>query len=480
MLDRNARDSHTNYTLEDMDRNSLFHPLTSIATHLDKGPQIMASGHGVRLRDHSGREMVDCSGGLWCVNIGYGRPEIAETAKQAILDLNYFHLFGSSSNEAAIRLADKVLNLLHESTGAKMSRVFFGCSGSDANDTNYKLVRYYSNLRGKPAKKKIISRTGGYHGLTAAAASLTGIPSYHKAWDLPLSGIVHTSCPHFFRFANENESEAAFCDRMIAEIEVIIENEGADTIGAFIAEPIMGTGGVLLPPAGYFSRLQALLTQHDILLIADEVITGFGRTGNWFGTGLYDLKPDMITLAKGITSAYFPVSASVISQRVWDVLEKASPEYGPVMHGFTYSGHPVGAAIGLTNIAIMESENLVVNAAVVGKYLLQGLRERVGDHEHIGEIRGEGLMIGVEFTADRAKRRPFEATSYPHRLVASRALEQGLMVRALPFIEVVSFSPPLCITKSDCDEAIDHFARTMDLATPELHRLAKNCEAVQA
>ena len=291
MLENRVPDDRPNFTLEEMDRHSVFHPLTSIAAHMDKGPNIMERGRGVRLRDRSGRELVDCSGGLWCVNIGYGRQEIAEAAKQAILDLNYFHLFGSSSNEFAIRLADKVLSLLHQHTDAEhLCRVFFGCSGSDANDTNYKLVRYYNNLRGKPEKKKIISRTGGYHGLTAAAASLTGIPIYHKAWDLPPAGVIHTSCPHFYRFAHEGEDELAYCDRLIAEIEAIIEREGPDTIGAFIAEPIMGTGGVLLPPAGYFTRVQAVLDRHDILLIADEVITGFGRTGHWFG--YWSLRPE--------------------------------------------------------------------------------------------------------------------------------------------------------------------------------------------
>jgi L-2,4-diaminobutyrate transaminase len=473
MLENQLANDPTNYSLEDMDRHSLFHPLTSIATHLEKGPHIMARGHGVRLRDNSGREMIDCSGGLWCVNVGYGRPEIAEAAKQAILDLNYFHLFGSSSTEPAIRLADKVLSLLHEHADARhLKRVFFGCSGSDANDTNYKLVRYYNNLRGKPKKKKIISRLGGYHGLTAAAANLTGIPVYHKAWDLPPGDVVYSSCPHLYRFSQDGEDEAAFSSRMIAEIEAIIEREGPDTIGAFIAEPIMGTGGVLLPPAGYFAGVQALLEQHDILLIVDEVITGFGRTGQWFGTGLYGLKPDMLTLAKGITSGYFPVSASVISERVWNVLEKGSPEYGPVMHGFTYSGHPVGAAVGLANIGIIEAENMIGNSAEVGAHLLKGLRERVGDHPYVGDVRGEGLMIGVELIADKAKRTPFAPGTNVHRLVASQAIENGLMVRALPFIEVVAFSPPLCITTADCDEAVERFGRSLEAGTPELGRLA--------
>lgn len=467
-------DDRSNFSLEDMDRESLFHPLTSIATHMKNGPHIMARAEGTSLRDHNGRELVDCSGGLWCVNAGYGRPELAEAAKAAVLDLNYWHLFGSSSHESAIRLADRVLHLLREQAGAKeMKRVFFGTSGSDANDTNYKIVRYYATLRGTPDKKKIISRTGAYHGLTAAAATLTGIDVYHKAWNLPQTDVLYTSCPHHYRFAQDGESEAAFCDRLIAEIEAIIEREGPETIGAFIAEPIMGTGGVLIPPAGYFERLQAVLRQHDILFIADEVITGFGRTGEWFGTGLFKLQPDIITLAKGITSAYFPLSASVISERVWNVLESGSATYGPVMHGFTYSGHPVGCAIGLVNLDILERENLVANSAEMGGYLLDGLRARLGEHPFVGDIRGRGLMIGVELTADRARRRPFAPQAGAHRLVAAKALEHGLMVRPLPFIEVISFSPPLTISKEACDQAADRFAKAVEDLTSELAQLAK-------
>ncbi len=467
-------DERDNFSLEEMDRQSLFHPLTSIATHMAKGPLIVEHGSGVRIKDHKGRDMIDCGAGLWCVNVGYGRPEIAEAAKQAIENLNYYHIFGSASTEPIIRLADKVLTLFREQAGAgHLARVFFGCSGSDANDTNVKLVRYYNNLLGRPQKKKIIAREGGYHGLTSVAASLTGIPIYHKAWDLPLPGVVHTSCPHWYRFAKPGESEAAFCDRMIAELEFVIEREGPETIAAFIAEPIMGTGGVLLPPEGYFSRVQEVLDKHDILFIADEVITGFGRTGQWFATGLYDLKPDIVTLAKGITSAYFPVSASVVSKKIWDVLEGASAEYGPVMHGFTYSGHPVGGAIGLANIEIMEREGLIENAARVGRYLLNQLRETVGTHPYIGDVRGEGLVMALEFIADKETRRPFDPKAGVHRLVAARALELQLMVRPLPFIEVIPFSPPLCITEAECDEAVERFSRALNDVTPELTRLAK-------
>lgn len=252
-----------NYTLDEMDRQSLIHPLTSIAQHLESGPLIVGRGQGVRITDLQGRELIDCGAGLWCVNIGYGRPEIAEAARHAIETLNYYHIFGGASSEPIIRLADRILMLLREKAGARrMARVFFGCSGSDANDTNVKLVRYYNNLRGRPAKKKIIARHGGYHGLTCMAGSLTGISVYHEAFDLPLEGVVHTSCPHWYRFAEMGESETAFCDRMIADLEALIEREDPDTIAAFIAEPIMGTGGVLLPPEGYFARVQEVLRRH--------------------------------------------------------------------------------------------------------------------------------------------------------------------------------------------------------------------------
>ena len=465
-------DSARNYPLEDIDREVMFHPNTSIGDHLKKGPHIMATAHGVRVKDRQGRELIDCGAGLWCVNIGYGRPEMAETAKQAIENLAYHHIFAGTSNEPVIRLAERVLGLFHKSGATHLSKVFFGMGGSDANDTNFKLVRYYNNLRGKPEKKKIISRLGAYHGLTYAAGSLTGIPAYHKAFDMPIQGVLHTSCPHYFRFGNTGESEEAFTNRMIAEIEAMIAKEGAETVAAFIAEPIMGTAGVLIPPKGYFEKLQKILDKHDILFIADEVITGFGRTGHWFATGGMKLKPEIVTLAKGITSAYFPVSASVISEKIWKVLEAASPDYGPVMHGFTYSGHPVGAALGLTNLDIMERDGLVEQSAEVGAYLLKALKDRVGSHPHVGEVRGVGQMIAVEYIADKTARRFFDPKANAHRVVAAKTLEFGVLARALPFIEVMSFSPPLCMTRSEADAAVDIFGRALDAVTPELGKLA--------
>jgi L-2,4-diaminobutyrate transaminase len=463
-----------NYSLEEMDRQSLIHPATSIADHLKNGPTIVAGGAGVRIRDHSGRELIDCGAGLWCVNIGYGRAELGEAAAQAMRDLGYYHTFASYSNEPIIRLADRVLGIFHEKAGAgHLSKMFFGTSGSDANDTNFKLVRYFNNLRGRPQKKKVISRLGSYHGLTYAAGSLTGIPSFHKAFDLPIEGVFHTSCPHFYRFAEPGEDEEAFTDRMVSDLETLIAREGAETIAAFIAEPIMGTGGGFLPPKGYFRRVQEILAENDILFIADEVITGFGRTGAWFATGLFDLKPDIVTLAKGITSAYFPLSASVISEQIWTVLRDASPAMGPLMHGFTYSGHPVGGAVGLANLDIMERERLVENSAEMGTYLRDRLSHRLADNPFVGDIRGAGLMVAVEFVADKKSRRFFDPEAQPHRIVSRRVLDEGVLVRALPYADVTSFSPPLCITRSDIDEVVERYARGLDRAMPELRQLAE-------
>ena len=462
-----------NYSLEEMDRQSLLHPATSITDHLKNGPAIIAGGSGIRLRDPQGRELIDCAAGLWCVNIGYGRAELGEAAARAMSELGYYHTFGSFSNEPIIRLADRVLGLFRERAGAgHLSKIFFGTSGSDANDTNFKLVRYYNNLRGLPRKKKIISRLGSYHGLTYAAGSLTGIPAFHRAFDLPVDGVFHTSCPHFFRFAQPGEDEEAFTARMVRDLEALIAREGADTIAAFIAEPIMGTGGGFVPPKGYFPRVQEVLAEHDILFIADEVITGFGRTGAWFATGLYNLQPDIVTLAKGITSAYFPLSASVISEKIWGVLRDASPEAGPLMHGFTYSGHPVGGAVAMANLDIIEREGLVENSAEMGRYLRDRLTERLGGHPFIGEVRGAGLMVAVEFVADKKARRFFDPQAQVHRIVQRQVLVEGVLVRALPYGEVVSFSPPLCITRRDIDQIVDRFSRGVERAMPELRALA--------
>lgn len=463
-----------NLPLEEMDKASLFHPASSIADLLRDGPAIYDTAQGVRVRTHDGAERIDMGAGLWCVNVGFGRAQLADAAATAMRELSYQHLFGGASCEATIRLSYRLLNLFREEARAPhMARVFFGSSGSDANDTAVKLVRYYNNMRGLPAKKKIISRIGAYHGVTVASGSLTGIAAYHKAFDLPLHGVLHTACPHHYGFSQPGESEAAFSDRLAADLEALIAREGADTVAAFIAEPVMGTGGVIIPPAGYFEKVQAVLDRHDILLIADEVITGFGRTGAWFATGLYGLRPDIVSLAKGLTSAYFPMSASIVSERIWSVLEATSPEMGAFMHGFTYSGHPVGSAVALANLDLFEAEGLVDNSARLGPYLVEQLRQAVGDHPFVGDVRGVGLMAAVEFVADRATRQPFPQGTAPHRIVSKHAAEAGVLTRALPFLPVNSFSPPLTLTAKDIDEAVERYAKGLAAATPALSALLK-------
>jgi len=457
-----------------MDRQSLFHPVSSITDVMRNGPSIYTSAEGVMVRDAAGRDLIDMGAGLWCVNVGYGRAELADASAKAMRELSYQHLFGGASCEATILLADRLLRLFRERAASpQMSRVFFGTSGSDANDTAFKLVRYYNNLRGLPKKKKVISRIGAYHGLTYAATSLTGIAAYHKAFDTPVADVLHTSCPHHYAFALPGESEQAFSDRMVADLKALILREGADTIAAFIAEPVMGTGGVFLPPADYFTQVQQVLDDHDILFIADEVITGFGRTGQWFGTGTYGLRPDIVSLAKGLTSAYFPMSANVVSDRIWSVLENSSSDVGAFMHGFTYSGHPVGSAVALANIDLIESEGMVENTAALAPRLANALSDRLGENPYIGNIRSVGLMAGVEFVADRATRTPFPQGSAPHRIVARHATEAGVLTRALPFLPINSFSPPLSITAVEIDEGIDRYAAAVARAMPELTALLK-------
>lgn len=463
-----------NHSLADLDRESLLHPVTSIADIMSNGPTIYTSASGATVTNADGRELVDMGAGLWCVNVGYGRKELADAAAESMRQRSYQHFFGGASAESTIRLADRILTLFREQSGVPdMARVFFGTSGSDANDTAFKLVRYYHNITGRQQKKKIISRLGGYHGVTYASGSLTGISSYHKAFDQPVDGVLHTSCPHYYRFGLEGETEEAFTDRMVSDLERLIEAEGPETIGAFIAEPVMGTGGVVIPPAGYFGKVQRILDKYEILLILDEVITGFGRLGHWFGTGVFDLKPDIVSLAKGLTSAYFPLSASVLSTRIWSALEEASPREGVFMHGFTYSDHPVGSAVAMANIDVMERDGLVEQAAESGTYLLEGPRARLGDNPFIGDIRGNGMMAAVEYVADRNSKRAFIEGAAPHRLIARRAMELGMLTRALPFLPVNSFSPPLSITRAEIDSGLDRIAKAVEISMQELHVMSK-------
>lgn len=443
-------------TLSQLDRAHVFHPYTSIAAQQARGPHLWAEGKGVFVRDADGREYLDAMAGLWCVAAGYGREEIADAMAEQARRLAYSHGFLAHATEPAVRLSARIAAL----TPPGLDHVFFCNSGSEANDTVVKLVWYYWNLRGQPEKKKIISRHGGYHGVTLAATSLSGLPHMHALFDAPLPGFLHARKPHLYREGVPGESESAFAARLAEELDALIRNEGPGTVAAFVGEPLMGAGGVIPPPQGYWPAVQEVLRRHEVLLVADEVICGFGRLGVPFGSLRYGIEPDLMTVAKALTSAYFPVSGAVVSEALWETFAKASPEHGPVAHGHTTSLHPVGAAAALANLDILEREGLLERAARVGPRFQARLRAAVEDHPHVGEVRGEGLIAAVELVADRDTRAPFPAARKTGLAFHEALLEEGVLCRALG--DSLAFCPPLVASEEELDEAIARFARGLE------------------
>ncbi|MDF1792049.1 MAG: aspartate aminotransferase family protein [Thalassobaculaceae bacterium] len=442
----------TNDQLDKWDRESFFHPSTHLAQHArgESPNRIITGGSGVYIEDRDGNRLLDGFAGLYCVNVGYGRPEIAEAIAAQAKELAYYHAYVGHGTEASITLAQMVM----DRAPAGMSKVYFGLGGSDANETNVKLVWYYNNILGRPEKKKIISRWRGYHGSGLVTGSLTGLELFHKKFDLPLDRILHTTAPVYYRRPNLASSEAEFVAECVADLEAMIEREGADTIAAFIGEPALGTGGLVPPPAGYWPAIQAVLDRHDILMIADEVVTGFGRLGSMFGSTHYGIRPDFATIAKGLTSAYAPLSGSIVSDRVWKVLEQGTDELGPIGHGWTYSAHPIGAAAGVANLKLIDSLGLVENAGTVGAYLKQALTDAVGDHRNVGEVRGEGLLCAIEFVADKADRTYFDPALKVGARIAAALLEQGVIGRAMPQGDILGLAPPLCLTREEADKIV--------------------------
>ncbi len=442
-----------NDLLEQWDRENFFHPSTHLAEFARGNvPQrVVTGGQGCYIEDRDGNRLLDAFAGLYCVNIGYGRTEVAEAIAAQASELAYYHSYVGHGTEASITLSKMILDRAPD----HMSKVYFGLSGSDANETNIKLVWYYNNILGRPEKKKIISRWRGYHGSGLMTGSLTGLELFHKKFDLPLTQVIHTEAPYYFRRPDLNMSEADFVAHCVAELEALIEREGADTIAAFIGEPVLGTGGIVPPPAGYWDAIQPVLEKHDILLIADEVVTGFGRLGTMFGSEHYGLKPDLITIAKGLTSAYAPLSGSIVSDKMWKVLEQGTDENGPIGHGWTYSAHPIGAAAGVANLKLIDELKLVENAGTVGRYLNDTMRAALADHPNVGDVRGEGMLCAVELVSDRDTRTFFDPSQKVGPSIAAKLLDQGIIARAMPQGDILGFAPPFCLTQAQADEVVE-------------------------
>lgn len=450
--------------LKDLDRKNFFHPFSSLGTHEKHGAEIFIQGKGSTLTDSNGKRYLDGIAGLWCVNIGYGNEEMANAISEQATKLAYYQTLTSYGTDIAAEYAARLIDI----SPVPMSKVFFGSSGSDANDTMVKIVWSYHNYLGKPDKKKIISRRHGYHGSTIFAAGLTGFSNLHNYFDLPIARTLHTRSTHPLWDKEGKSDTAEFVNMLANDLEDLIVAEGPKTIGAFIAEPIMAGGGVLIPPLGYFEKIQAILTKYEILFIADEVVTGFGRTGEMFGTQAFNLKPDLITLAKGITSGYVPLSACLVSEKIWQTLVTGSASAGAYGHGYTYSGHPLAMKAAMVNLDIIERENLLSNVASKGDQLLIGLKAALQQHEFVGDIRGYGLLSAVEFVKNCSPLTPFDLKFGVAARIARRAFENGLIVRPLSESSTIAFSPTFVVTDLEIAEMIERFVNSVDSVFLEL------------
>jgi 4-aminobutyrate--pyruvate transaminase len=435
------------------------HPYTQLRQLEQEGPLVIVRGDGVHVIDEHGRRYLEGMAGLWCASLGFSEPRLVAAAERQMRTLPYYHSFSGKVAGPVTDLAAKLMQWA-PAPSLRAGRVLFANSGSESNDTAFKLVRYFHNARGQPAKKKVIARQKGYHGVTMAAASLSGLPSMHQHFDLPLPGVLRVSAPHFYGNARPGESEAAFVDRLIAELEALIAQEGPETIGAFIAEPVQGAGGVIIPPAGYFERVQPLLRKHRILFIADEVITGFGRLGQRFGSNVFDLQPDMVTVAKMLTSAYVPMSALYVSEAIYQTVADASAGIGTFGHGYTYSGHPLACAVALETLRIYESDDVVGHVQRVAPRLQQGL-QRFATHPLVGQARGLGLIGALELAEDPAARKPFDPQRGVGAHFVRRAQAHGLILRVLAG-DVIAFSPPLVISEAEIDFMLEKTALALD------------------
>jgi 4-aminobutyrate---pyruvate transaminase len=431
------------------------HPYTNMRKHERTGPIVIERGEGIYVYDDQGREYIEALAGLWSVGVGFGEKRLVEAAARQMAKLPYYHTFSHKSHQPAIELAEKLVKM----SPAGLDHVFFTNSGSEANDTVIKFVWYYNNALGREKKKKFIARNGGYHGITIASGSLTGLQVNQRGFDLPLPFVTHVTCPHFYRFAEPGETEETFADRLAAELEATILAEGPETVAAFIGEPVIGAGGVLVPPRTYWEKVQAVCRRHDVLVVADEVINGFGRVGTLFACEHYGISPDLLVVSKQITSSYQPLAAVLLSDTIYQAVADQSDRLGTFGHGYTGSGHPVATAVGLENLAIIEERNLVGNAATVGAHLQARLRE-FSDHPLVGDVRGVGLIAAVELVADKASKAKFDPPGKAGLYLSERAHEHGLIIRAIQ--DSIAFCPPLIITEAQVDEVVARFARSLD------------------
>jgi len=437
------------------DVESLLHPFTNLATFRDTGSMVISGGKGIYVFDEHGREYIEGMSGLWCTSLGFSNEELIDAATAQMRQLPYYHQFSGKSHDPGIALAEK----LKDMAPVPMSKVFFTNSGSEANDSQVKFAWYFNNALGRTKKKKIISRQKAYHGVTVMAASLTGLPNLHRDFDLPIAPVLHTSCPHFWREGRDGESELEFSARLASDLEALIAREGGDTIAAFIAEPIMGAGGVIVPPKGYFEAIQPILDAHDILMIDDEVICGFGRTGNDFGARTFNMRPDSISVAKALSSAYLPIGAVMISERMYQAFLDESRKLGAFGHGYTYSGHPVSAAVALKTLEIYERERIFDHVRQVAPKF-QARLKALRDHPLVGETRGVGLIGAIELVADQRAKRSFAPSVGIAPKGVIHAQREGLITRAI--VETLALCPPLVITEPEIDELFDRMTRALN------------------
>ncbi|MCG4453024.1 aspartate aminotransferase family protein [Pseudomonas sp. MMS21-TM103] len=442
-------------SLADKDRQYHLHPYTNARLHEQLGPLLIERGEGVYVYDEQGKQYLEAMSGLWSAALGFSNQRLIAAAEHQLRTLPFYHVFGHKAHRPAIELAEKLI----EMAPVPMSKVFFTNSGSEANDTAVKLVWYYNNARGKTAKKKFISRQNAYHGITVAAASLTGLAANQRGFDVPLPGFLHVGCPHHYRHALPGESEEQFADRLAAELEQRILSEGADTVAAFIGEPLMGAGGVIVPPRSYWQKIQAVCRRHDVLVIADEVICGFGRTGQLFGSQTFGIQPDVMVLSKQLSSSYQPIAALLLNDALYQGIAEQSNSLGTLGHGFTGSAHPVATAVALENLRIIEEDRLVEHAAAMGELLQAGLRD-FADHPLVGEVRGCGLIAAVELVGDRQTKAPHNAPGTLGRYLAGRAQDHGMITRAMG--DAIAFCPPLISSAQEIGLVIERFARALD------------------